>query len=116
MKKLTMFLIAVMTCLGLYAQDVKVTGKVVSSTDGEPLIGATVMVKGSSSGTATDIEGKFTVQVRNGSTLLVTYVGYKPQELKVRGAMTDVRISLSWRTRKCSTTLWLSAMAPKRRA
>lgn len=36
MKKLTMFLIAVMTCLGLYAQDVKVTGKVVSSTDGEP--------------------------------------------------------------------------------
>ena len=111
-----MFLIAVMTCLGLYAQDVKVTGKVVSSTDGEPLIGATVMVKGSSSGTATDIEGKFTVQVRNGSTLLVTYVGYKPQELKVRGAMTDVRISLSWRTRKCSTTLWLSAMAPKRRA
>lgn len=94
MKKLTMFLIAVMTCLGLYAQDVKVTGKVVSSTDGEPLIGATVMVKGSSTGTATDIDGNFTVQVRNGSTLLVTYVGYKPQEIKVRGAMPDVRISL----------------------
>lgn len=89
-----MFLIAVMTCLGLYAQDVKVTGKVVSSTDGEPLIGATVMVKGSSTGTATDIDGNFTVQVKNGSTLLVTYVGYKPQEIKVKGAMSDLRISL----------------------
>lgn len=61
MKKLTIFLIAVMTCLGIYAQDVKVTGTVVSSTDGEPLIGATVMVKGSSAGTATDLDGKFTI-------------------------------------------------------
>lgn len=94
MKKLTIFLIAVMTCLGIYAQDVTVTGTVVASTDGEPLIGATVMVKGSSTGTATDIDGKFTIQAKKGSSLLVSYVGYKSQEVKVNGTMTDVKVSL----------------------
>ncbi|MDE5675299.1 MAG: TonB-dependent receptor [Muribaculaceae bacterium] len=94
MKKLTIFLIAVMTCLGIYAQDVTVTGTVVASTDGEPLIGATVMVKGSSTGTATDIDGKFTIQAKKGSSLLVSYVGYKSQEVKVNGPMTDVKVSL----------------------
>ena len=94
MKKLTIFLIAVMTCLGIYAQDVKVTGTVVSSTDGEPLIGATVMVKGSSAGTATDLDGKFTIQAKKGSTLLVSYVGYKSQEVKVNGQMADVKVTL----------------------
>lgn len=94
MKKLTIFLIAVMTCLGIYAQDVTVTGTVVASTDGEPLIGATVMVKGSSTGTATDIDSKFTIQAKKGSSLLVSYVGYKSQEVKVNGTMTDVKVSL----------------------
>lgn len=94
MKKLTIFLIAVMTCLGIYAQDVNVTGTVVASTDGEPLIGATVMVKGTSTGTATDIDGKFTIQAKKGSSLLVSYVGYKSQEVKVTGPMSDVKVTL----------------------
>ena len=94
MKKLTMFLIAVMTCLGIYAQDIKVTGTVVSATDGEPLIGATVMVKGSTSGAATDIDGKFSVNAKKGSTLIVSYVGYTPQEIKVNGVMNGLTINL----------------------
>lgn len=94
MKKLTIFLITVMTCLGIYAQDVNVTGTVVASTDGEPLIGATVMVKGTSTGTATDLDGKFTIQAKKGSSLLVSYVGYKSQEVKVTGPMSDVKVTL----------------------
>ena len=43
MKKLTLFLIAIMTCLGVSAQNVSVSGTVVSAADGEPLIGASVM-------------------------------------------------------------------------
>lgn len=89
-----MFLIAVMTCLGIYAQDIKVTGTVVSATDGEPLIGATVMVKGSTSGAATDIDGKFSVNAKKGSTLIVSYVGYTPQEIKVNGVMNGLTINL----------------------
>ena len=94
MKKLTLFLIAILTCLGAYAQDVKVSGQVISSLDGEPLIGATVMVKGSASGTATDVDGAFVINAPVGSTLYFTYIGYTPQELKVTGRMSDVVIRL----------------------
>lgn len=96
MKKLTLFLIAVMTWLGAYAQDVNVSGTVVSATDGEPLIGASVMVKGSSQGTATDIEGNFTLTAPAGKTLVFSYVGYTSQELKVKSSgMTGLKISLN---------------------
>ncbi|MDE6291314.1 MAG: carboxypeptidase-like regulatory domain-containing protein, partial [Muribaculaceae bacterium] len=66
MKKLTLLLIAILTSLGIYAQDVKVSGKVISSLDGEPLIGATVMVKGTATGTATDVDGAFTINAPQG--------------------------------------------------
>lgn len=69
-----------------------VTGEVVDNT-GEPLIGATVMVKGTSLGTATDIEGRFSLKASRGATLVVSYVGYKPQEVKVTGG--DIKIVLS---------------------
>lgn len=57
-----------------------VTGTVVDNT-GEPLIGATVMVKGSSNGTATDIDGNFTLNNVEGKTIVVSYVGYKTKEV-----------------------------------
>lgn len=57
-----------------------VTGTVVDNT-GEPLIGATVMVKGSSNGTATDIDGNFTLKNVEGKTIVVSYVGYKTKEV-----------------------------------
>ncbi len=94
MKKLTLFLIAIMTCLGVSAQNVSVSGTVVSAADGEPLIGASVMVKGSSTGTATDIDGNFNLQAPNGKTLVISYVGYTAQELKVNGAMSGIEIRL----------------------
>lgn len=94
MKKLTLFLIAVLTSLGLYAQDVTVTGTVQTASDGEPLIGATVLVKGTSQGTSTDVDGNFTLKAPNGSTLLFTYVGYTPQEVKVKGAMSGITVQM----------------------
>lgn len=94
MKKLTLFLIAIMTWLGVSAQTVNVSGTVLSASDGEPLIGATVMVKGSSVGAATDIDGNFIIQVPDGKTLLITYIGYTPQEVKVKGNMSGLTIQL----------------------
>lgn len=61
---------------------VKVSGKVIDST-GEPLIGATVLVKGSATGAATDIDGNFQLNAPKGATLVVSYVGYKAQQVKV---------------------------------
>jgi TonB-linked SusC/RagA family outer membrane protein len=65
----------------VWAQDglVTVTGSVTDTT-GEPLIGATVAVKGTSVGTATDIDGNYSLNVREGATLLFSYIGYRPIE------------------------------------
>ncbi len=94
MKKLTLFLIAILTCLGMYAQDVSISGTVVSQQDGEPLIGATVLVKGTNTATATDIDGNFSIRATTGATLLVSYIGYTPQEVKVKGAQSNLTIQL----------------------
>lgn len=58
-----------------------VTGEIVDNT-GEPLIGATVMLKAGSVGASTDIDGKFSINVPVGSTLVVSYVGYRSKEVK----------------------------------
>lgn len=63
-------------------QTKKVTGSVVDA-NGEPVIGAAVQVKGTRTGTITDFDGKFTVDARVGGTLVVSYVGYITNEVKV---------------------------------
>lgn len=62
----------------------KVTGVVVDAT-GEPLIGATIRIKGGSQGTTADLDGNFTLNAKQGATLIVSYVGYKTKEVKVSG-------------------------------
>lgn len=94
MKKLTLFLITMLTCLGLSAQGVNISGTVRSSLDGEPLIGVTVMVKGTSTGVSTDIDGNFSIKAQPGSTLQFSYIGYTPQEMKVTGAESNLNIVL----------------------
>ncbi|MCD8183389.1 MAG: SusC/RagA family TonB-linked outer membrane protein [Bacteroides sp.] len=61
----------------------KITG-VVTDSNGEPIIGATILVKGTSAGTATDVDGKFSLDVpSNGKVLVVSYIGYDAQEVPV---------------------------------
>ena len=65
-------------------QNIKVSGQVVD-TDGEPLIGATVRVKGSDTGVITDLDGNFQVDASANATLLISYVGFKDREVAVEG-------------------------------
>ena len=65
-------------------QTIKVKGQVVDQ-DGEPLIGATVRVKGAQTGSVTDIDGNFTIDAASNATLVISYVGYKDREVAVRG-------------------------------
>ncbi len=65
------------------------TGQVTDSQG--PLIGATVMEKGTTNGTVTDLNGNFTLQVKPGATLVISYVGYESQEV---AAGTDVRVTM----------------------
>ena len=78
MKKLSLFLISILTVLCA-----NVTGTVTAASDGEPLIGATVMVKGTSNGVSTDIDGGFALTAPEGSVIEFKYVGYKQQSVKV---------------------------------
>ena len=73
-------------------QSKKVTGHVVDSEG--PVIGATVMEKGTSNGTVTDLDGNFVLEVKPGATLIVSYVGYKTQEIKVSG-QSQVEITMA---------------------
>ncbi len=74
------------------AQNNKVTG-VVKDASGEPLIGATVMVKGTKRGAATDVDGRYSINAPVGSTLVISYIGSKPKEVKVTGASLDITLT-----------------------
>ncbi len=70
----------------------KVTGTV-SDEEGEPLIGASVVVEGASGGVITDLDGRFNIEASPGQTICVSYVGYTPENVKV-GRVTDYKIVL----------------------
>ncbi|MDP4208747.1 MAG: TonB-dependent receptor [Bacteroidota bacterium] len=89
--KQTRFLL-ILLCLAFFniqltfAQKVDVTGTVSDAKSGETLPGVSVMVEGSTSGTVTDIEGKFKISVSSSDvTLKFSYVGYEPQKIALRG-------------------------------
>lgn len=77
-------LLLLLLCVSVisYAQQFQVKGTVVSKADNEPIIGATVMEKGTNNGVITDIDGRFTLSVRNGKAqIMVSYVGFTTQIL-----------------------------------
>ncbi len=66
-----------------------ITGKVTDPQD-EPLIGATVIVKGTQTGVSTDFDGNYSIKAAQGQTLVVSYVGYKTKEVPVKGSTVNV--------------------------
>lgn len=76
-------LVATLTTLAQTA----ITGTVVSAHDNEPVIGATVKVKGASQGAVTDVNGKFSIQVASGKTLVVSYIGMQTVETPAKNGM-----------------------------
>lgn len=62
-----------------------VTGKVLSASDNEPLLGATVIVQGKQGGSVTDLDGNFSIEANDGQTIVVSYIGFITQRVKVNG-------------------------------
>lgn len=83
--RFVMAMLCVFTSIGIASaqEPGTVSGTVTSASDGEPLIGASVLVKGTTIGTDTDIDGNFTVNAKKGDVLQFRYVGYEPSEVKV---------------------------------
>ncbi len=76
-----------------WAQTRTVSGKVTSAEDGTPMPGVNVVVKGTTNGTATDADGKFSLSVENEAVLVFTFIGYKTTESPV-GDRTVVDVQL----------------------
>lgn len=73
------------TCM--IGQNVSIKGKVLDIS-GEPLLGVNVLVKGTTNGTITDLDGNFVLEADAKSTLVISYIGYVPQEVKPSATMT----------------------------
>ena len=69
----------------------KITGTVVDAQG--PVIGASVVEKGSSNGTVTDFDGKFSLNVKEGATIVVSFIGFETQEIKV-GNRDNIEITM----------------------
>ncbi|MDD7724897.1 MAG: TonB-dependent receptor [Bacteroidales bacterium] len=96
---LTAWLFALLLCVqgmvtsDCYAQAQTVTGTVVSQSDGQPLPGVNVVVKGTTNGTITDFDGKYSLQAENGATIVYSFLGFENQEIVFAGAPINVTLA-----------------------
>ncbi len=95
MRKLVCISLMLMMCtLHVFAQDKTVTGKVTDEKDGSPMVGASVTVKGTSIGTTTNAEGKFTLKTPStAKTIVVSSINYESAEISIANK-TTVNVSL----------------------
>lgn len=81
-------LLFIMMCIMVQAQNLQVSGTVISKTDGYPVIGASVIEVGNNTnGTITDIDGKFTLTVNDNAEISISYIGFQTQTVKARSIL-----------------------------
>ena len=90
--KVCMIAVMLLMLTGSSALAKQVTGKVLSDSDNEPLIGASVIVEGQTGGAITDFDGNFVIEANDGQTLVVSYIGYITQKVKVSGNNLVIRL------------------------
>lgn len=97
MKKSLLFWLLglMMSVTQVLAQNRTITGVVTDADDGEPLIGVSILVKGTTTGSVTDIDGKYSISNVNATakTLVVSYVGYTTKEVAITGNNINVALS-----------------------
>jgi len=92
-KQLDNNLIVVLSSIKEENNDIKITGRI-TGENGEALAGVSILEKGTKNGTFTDNNGTFTITVNNDATLLISSIGYEPQEVKVSGrSVVDVKLA-----------------------
>lgn len=96
MKRLLSLFMLLLAVGIISAQQLKVTGTVLDKKTNEPIIGASVLVKNTTNGVITDLDGHFELtNVPKGSDLLISYVGYQSQNIQVSDGRTSIQIYLS---------------------
>ncbi|MCG8308349.1 MAG: SusC/RagA family TonB-linked outer membrane protein [Cytophagales bacterium] len=95
MKKLfTLSTVCLMLVSTVFAQNVTITGTVTDQNSGDALIGANVLVKGTSTGTITDVDGKYSIEAASNAVLVFSYIGFIDTEIEV-GNRSVIDIALS---------------------
>ena len=93
MKKLILLCFSLVFVLSAWAQERVVTGTVTSVEDGSALPGVNVLVKGTTNGAVTDVEGKYSLSLASGSTLVFSFIGLKSVEVAI-GERTIVDLAM----------------------
>ncbi len=91
--KLFLLLLGIFSSLIVSAQT-RITGKVIGADDKQPVIGASVRIRGTTVGTVTDVSGNFSITAKPNDVITVSYLGYQPNDITV-GSQTNLRITLS---------------------
>lgn len=81
-ERLLSFVMAVLIGLGTATAQTQISGGIVSDEDGGPLVGASIMVVGTKSGTVTDVNGRFVLNVKEGTELKISCLGMKTKIVK----------------------------------
>ena len=81
---LLVLFIALLSPMSVWAQSIQLTGTVTDASN-EPIIGASVVEKGTTNGVITDFEGNFTINVSAKATIVISYVGFQTQEIALNG-------------------------------
>ena len=92
MKKTLLFLLGVIASTAMFAQSIAVTGTVIDADNKEPLIGVSVLEVGTTNGVVTDLDGNFTLSVKNGATLQLSYVGYNTEEVVAKSNLGTIEL------------------------
>lgn len=95
MRRVSFLLILLFSVIIIHAQNFNIKGNVVDAKSNDPVIGASIMVKGTSTGTVTDIDGAFVLNdLKSGNVLSVSYVGYKTKEVSVNSNQRTLSVKL----------------------
>ena len=86
MKRLSYAVLTLLSSVGIaHAQNARITGTVLSAEDGEPIIGASIIVKGTTTGTVTNFDGTFSLDVPGSAkTLMISCIGMRSQEVAIK--------------------------------
>lgn len=88
MKRVIITFLCLLCIVQAYSQSFTISGTIIDGESNEPLIGAGILVKGAGRGTITNIDGKYSLEVKRGETLVFSFVGYQNQEVAITNQRT----------------------------
>ena len=111
-KRLAMLMTSLFLLVGGVLAQSTISGTVTSSDDGDPIVGASVVIEGTKTGTVTDIDGNFTLNVKPGTPLRISYLGMKEKTVK---ASQNMKVILSSNDKELNEVV-VTALGIKREA